>query len=64
MSNNTPSFDYEGAIKESPRKSAKWHFERKPYEIAGINVEEHIKKRSGASGTNTNNREREKKRIS
>ncbi len=37
MSNKIPSFDYEGAVKESPRKSAKWHFERKPYGMKDTN---------------------------
>lgn len=32
MSNNI-SFNYEEAVKESPREAARWHFERKPYEI-------------------------------
>lgn len=53
MSNNIPSFDYEGTIKENPREAARWHFERKPYEITGISVQEYmrrIKKRGGAGG--------------
>ena len=33
MSNNIPSFDYEGVIKESPREAARWHFKRKPYGV-------------------------------
>lgn len=51
MSNNIPSFNYEEAVKESPREAARWHFERKPYEITGISVQEYmrrIKKRGGA----------------
>ena len=31
MSNNIPSFNYEEAVKESPREAARWHFKRKPY---------------------------------
>lgn len=57
MSNNIPSFDYGGAIKEPVRESAKKIFERKPYEITGISVQEYmrrIKKRGGAGGTITN----------
>ena len=33
MSNNIPSFNYEEAVKESPREAARWHFERKPYGV-------------------------------
>lgn len=53
MSNNIPSFDYGEKLKEPVRKSAKKIFERKPYEITGISVQEYmrrIKKRSGAGG--------------
>lgn len=42
MSNNIPSFDYGGTIKEPVRKSAKRIFERKPYEITGISVQEYM----------------------
>ena len=31
MRNNIPSFNYEEAVKESPREAARWHFKRKPY---------------------------------
>lgn len=53
MSENTPAFDYGWKLKEPVRESAKLHFERKPYEILGVSVEEymeHIKKRGGAGG--------------
>lgn len=44
MSNNTPSLDYGEKLKEPVRKSAKKIFERKPYEITGISVEEYIER--------------------
>ncbi len=54
MSNNTPSFDYEGAIKEPVRRSARWHFERKPYSIKG----------SDANATSEEERKRSEKGVS
>lgn len=44
MSENTPAFGYGGKLKEPVRESAKLHFERKPYEILGVSVEEYMER--------------------